>query len=429
MLSAYRFLTFSLYPLFVILIYLRLVLKKEDRTRYREKIFSSFFNFKKNNAKKLIWFHAASIGEALSVLPLVEEINNHNKNIDFLITTVTLSSANLLKIKLIEHKNIIHRFFPFDTVHLSETFLNGWKPDLICFVDSEIWPNFLFKIKKKKIPLILVNARITTKTLKRWNIFSKFAKKVFSNFDLCLACSEESKINLEKLQVKNLSYFGNLKFSVKVKKESLSETNQRILNKFRTWCAVSTHPGEESFIFKTHKEIKKKYKNILTIIIPRHIDRVPEIKNLALQFNLNCQILNNGDTINQDKEILIINSFGVAFKYFNYCKNIFIGKSLLKKLINDGGQNPIEAAKSNCKVYFGPYVYNFQEVYKFLKSNNMAQEVNNEYDLSGRIIKDFENSKLIHSHNVDLLNNHGNKILQNTIMKLNKFINIKNESI
>ena len=217
MLSIYRILTFFLYPLFVVLIYIRLIQKKEDKLRYKEKIFASCFNVSKNNEKKLIWFHAASVGETLSILPLIEELNSFNKNIDFLITTVTLSSANLLKIRLNDFNNVTHRFFPFDTEYLSERFLNAWKPNLVCFVDSEIWPNFLFKINKKKIPLVLINGRITKKTFKKWNIFLNFAKKVFNNFNLCLPCSKESMQNLKGLGVEKLSYIGNLKFTIKIK--------------------------------------------------------------------------------------------------------------------------------------------------------------------------------------------------------------------
>ncbi len=425
MLSLYRVLTFLLYPIFIILIYLRSFLKKEDSARYKEKIFSSSFNFNRNKKKKLIWFHAASIGETLSIFPLIEKINNFNKNIDFLITTVTLSSAELLRERLVKYDNITHRFFPLDTQNLTGKFLDGWKPNLICFVDSEIWPNFLFQIKKKKIPLTLINGRITKKTLRRWCWFPTFAEKVFNNFDLCLPCSKDSRDNLKILKVKKISYFGNIKFTVKAKKESLDEANIKILDTFKVWCAASTHDGEESLVVKTHKEIRKKYNNVLSIIIPRHINRVPHIKSLIIKSNLDFQILNDGDIITGNKEVLIINSFGVLFKYFSYCKNIFIGKSLIKKLRAVGGQNPIEAAKLNCKVYFGPYVSNFQEVYDFLKANNMAEQISDEYDLSNKIIKNFESSKNIDNGNIDLLNNYGDKILQHTIMELNKLVDIK----
>ena len=422
MLQLYRCLTIFLFPLALFLIFCRSIFNKEDKLRYKEKIFSSAFKSNRNSKKKLFWFHAASVGEFLSILPLIEEINNSSKNIDFLITTVTLSSSKLLEKKLNQYNNITHRFFPLDTEGLSRNFLNIWKPDLVFFVDSEIWPNFLFKIKEKKIPLVLINGRITKKTYNKWKIFPNFARKVFNNFDLCLVASEESKNNLEQLQVKNLTYIGNLKFSAKNRTENLNKPNKEILDRFKVWCAASTHEGEELIALKVHIEIKKKYNNILTIIIPRHINRVSYIKNLSNRFDLNSQILNDNDTINTDTEILIINSFGVLSKYFNYCKNIFIGKSFIKKLELVGGQNPIEAAKSGCKIFHGPYVYNFQEVYGFLKSYGISEQVNDVEELSKKIIENLENPKKINEQQIDLLNIYGEKILKQIIKELNKFI-------
>ena len=261
MLIIYRCLTFFLFPLFVLLVYVRLFLSKEDKLRFKEKIYTSSFKVNRNIEKKLVWFHAASIGEFLSVLPLIKEISNYNKNIEFLITSVTLSSAKLVEQKLNHYKNVTHRYLPLDMEILTSNFLNRWKPDLVFFVDSEIWPNFLFKIKEKKIPLVLINGRITKKTFNKWKIFFSFAKKVFNNFDLVFAASQESKNNLEKLQVKNLTYIGNLKFSVQNSSKCLSEINKEILDKFKVWCVASTHEGEEIIAIKTHIELKK---NIIT---------------------------------------------------------------------------------------------------------------------------------------------------------------------
>ena len=420
MLLLYRCLTNFLFPLFVIFTYLRVIFKKEDKFRFKEKIFPSEFRANRNSINKLFWFHAASIGEVLSILPLIEKINLKNKNIDFLITTVTLSSANLLERKLKKYNNINHRFFPLDVNHLSEHFLNVWKPDLICFVDSEIWPNILFKIKEKNITLVLLNGRITKKTLKKWKNFPNFAKKVFNNFDLCLASSNESQNNLSQLQVRNLNYVGNLKFSVKNKMETLDVVNKKILNNFKVWCAVSTHEGEELFALKTHLEIKKEYNKILTIIIPRHISRVSDIKKLSDKYNLQSQILNNEDKLNSNTEIVIVNSFGAVSKYFSYCKNIFVGKSLIKKLELVGGQNPIEAAKVGCQIFHGPYIYNFKEVYELLKNYNISEVVNDEKDMSARIIKNFKNPKDKNQEQINLLDTYGEKILEDTINELSK---------
>ena len=161
MILLYRILTTLLYPLFVILIYLRKFYKKEDLRRYKEKIFSSHFNVDKKNNKKLIWFHAASIGEFKSIIPIINQLNRNYKKLEFLITTTTLSSSNLSKIELGKIKNARHRFFPLDVGFLIEKFLRLWKPDLIFLVDSEIWPNLILNAKKNGVPLALLNARIT----------------------------------------------------------------------------------------------------------------------------------------------------------------------------------------------------------------------------------------------------------------------------
>jgi len=422
MLKVYRYLTYFFFPFFVLLIYLRSIVNKEDKTRFKEKIFSSHFKACSDNNKKLVWFHAASIGECLSILPLIDKINSENKNINFLITTVTLSSSKLLEKKLNKYNNTIHRFFPLDVENLAERFLSLWKPDLVCFVDSEIWPNFIFKIKEKKIPLVLVNARITKKTFNKWKIILNFAKKVFNNFDLCLAASKESRDNLYKLNVRNLKYIDNLKYSVKNTSNELKDSNKKSLNHFKTWCAASTHNREELIILKTHLEIKKKYDNVLTIIVPRHIDRSSYIKKLSYKFNLNSQIFNDDDLINPNTEILIINSYGVLSKYFNYCTNIFVGKSFIKKIKNVSGQNPIEAAKLGCKIFYGPYVSNFYEIYEHLKSLGIAKEVSNEIDLASKISLNFKTQKTKDQHQINLLNSYGEKILQETVLELNTYL-------
>ena len=422
MLQVYRYLSYLLFPLLIILIYVRSIFKKEDKVRFKEKIFSSHFNVQKNGKKKLIWFHAASIGECLSVLPLINEISHKHKNINFLITTVTLSSSKLIERKLKQQHNIIHRFFPLDFENLAENFLDAWRPDLICFVDSEIWPNFLFKIKEKKITLLLINARLTKKSFRKWKMVMNFAKKVFNNFDLCLTSSEESKNNLVKLEVKNLKYIGNLKYSVQNTFDEIEGENKKILNNYKTWCAASTHEGEELIVLKTHLEIKKKYNNTLTVIIPRHIDRSLYIQNLSKKFNLISQILNDDDLINPRSEILIINSFGVLPKYYNYCKNIFIGKSLIKEKQNVGGQNPIEAAKLGCKIFHGPYIYNFQEIYERLKSYGISEIINNEVELAEKIIRNFSNPSVINQQQVNLLDEYGQQILKETAAEMEMFL-------
>ena len=171
---------------------------------------------------------------------------------------------------------------PFDVNYLIDSFLNSWKPEKIFLVDSEIWPNLILKIKEKKIPLALINARLTRRSFNRWSMFNKTAKKIFAVFNLSLCANKETEGFLKKFDAKNIIYEGNLKLIEKIDKNELKSVNSDMLSKSRFWVAASTHKEEDLFCIKTHLELKKEFKNIITIIIPRHLDRIKKIKDLSL---------------------------------------------------------------------------------------------------------------------------------------------------
>jgi len=422
MIFIYRTLTTLLYPFLVLLIIFRKIINKEDNNRYKEKIFSSSFNIKRKRKSFFIWFHAASLGEFKSIIPIIENLNKTNSNLEFLITTITLSSGNLAKEELKKFNNVHHRFFPLDVNFLIYKFLSLWNPHVIFLVDSEIWPNLIFEANKRKIPLALINARITKKTFTKWMKFPNTAKKIFSIFDLCLTSNLETKKYLKKLNSKKIYFNGNIKLIGKIKKNKIKNTNEKFLKKKRFWLAASTHKGEDAFCLKTHLKLKERYSDIVTIIAPRHIDRVNKIKNLCKTFDLSSQILNNNEVILNNKEIIIINSFGVLQNYFKYTKSVFIGKSTIKNLKDVGGQSPIDAAKLGCKIYHGPYVYNFKETYKILKKINISKKIGNYNELSDNLIKDLKIPQKRNSKISNLINNLGQKTLTGTMKNINKFL-------
>ena len=418
----YGTLTLIIYPLLIILIFFRKIINKEDKNRYKEKIFPSNFNVKRSNNSKLILFHAASIGELKSILPIINELEKKSQNFEFLVTTLTISSANLANIELKKFKNAKHRFLPLDVNFLMKKFLSLWKPDAIFLVDSEIWPNLIFLANQKKIPLGIINARITRKTYDKWRLFPKTARSIFSLFNLCLVSNQETKKFLENLNAKNIFYFGNLKFCESLDK-SQSIDNNKFLNFNKFWLAASTHEGEDEFCLKTHIELRKKIENIKTIIVPRHISRVKRIKQMGEKFNLTCQILNSDEEILNSKEVVIVNSFGKLQNFYKYSKSVFIGKSTIKKLENVGGQNPIEAAKMGCKIYHGPFIYNFKDVYLLLSKKNVSKQVNNYRELAENLISDFNSPKDNNSSFISFVKHLEQKILNESMEKINLFIN------
>ena len=302
----YRVLINLVFILSPIIVIIRLFKQKEDFNRFKEKF--CFFSQKKTNSQ-LVWFHGASVGELQSIVPILEILEKNKKIKQILITSNTLSSSKI--IQRLKFKKVIHQFYPIDTSFLSKKFLDYWKPSCAFFIDSEIWPNMLQSLTKKNIPVILLNGRITKKTFNRWKIFPNFSKEVFSKFNLCLSSSIETKKYLKKLGAKQIKYIGNLKFTQSENEKILiSNELKKFISSKKLWCASSTHEGEEKFCGVVHKGLNKKYKNLLTVIIPRHVERASLIKDELSKLNLKVHIHEPQKKIDPDTEIYIVNSYG-----------------------------------------------------------------------------------------------------------------------
>ena len=377
----------------ILLIFFRKILNKEDKKRFKEKIFPNCFNVIKNREGKLVWFHAASIGELKCIIPILKELNKSKEKFEFLITTVTLSSSYIADKEFKGFANIHHRFFPIDVNFVIQKFIKLWKPKYILLVESEIWPNIIIEAKNCKIPLGLINARITEKTYKRWKLIPNFSQKIFRAFDICLSSNLETSKYLEKLNAKNIFNTGNLKLINTIEKDKIFNENKELLNENKFWVAASTHESEEDFCLETHLKLKNKLDKIMTIIAPRHINRTKKIKYICEKYKLNYQILNSNEKIKEGKEIILINSFGVLLNYFKYAKSVFVGKSMFIHLKKVGGQNPIEAASLGCKIYHGQFIYNFKEIYEILEKNNISKVIKNSDELAESLAKDLTNSK------------------------------------
>ena len=272
-----------------------------------------------------------------------------------------------------------------------------------------------FNLKKAEIPVVLVNGRITKKTFSRWNLVPNFSKKIFNIFDLCLSSSKETKKFLAILGAKKVKSFGNLKFSQS--ENEIIEIDTRLKNFFKSkkvWCASSTHEPEEVFCGRLHVELKKKYKNLITIIIPRHIERVNQIKSNLNELKLNVHTHESKRKPNYNIDIYIVDTYGKTKSFFNYCKTVFLGGSL----VNHGGQNPLEAAQYGCNIIHGSSVYNFREIYNFLKINKISNKISNVkemYNLLDKLLIKKNNQKKIQKK----INIIGQNILKSTYQEIN----------
>ncbi len=394
------------------IIVFRLIKKKENFYRFKEKF--TFFS-KKKFKKKLVWFHGASVGELLSVIPLIEKLEK-NKNIDqILVTTSTVSSSKVFG--NFKFKKTVHQFFPIDTNFISKKFLHYWRPSVAIFIDSEIWPNMLINLKKNNVPTLLLNARITKKSFKRWKIFRNFSKSIFKCFDLTFPCNKETELYLKFFGVKNIKLITNLKF---IQKNSIIKVPLHIENFFSDklfWCAASTHNGEEETCFNLHKKLKKENKKFVSIIIPRHIERKDELIELMNKYELKFHCHSWKKRISNNIDIYLVDSYGETEIFYKLNKIVFMGGSIVKH----GGQNPLEAVRNACKIINGPYVENFKDIYKLLEKFGISQKINSSSGLEKSINQLLNKKKETVKINKKI-KKIGTKLLKDITKELNKII-------
>ncbi len=401
------FLIFIIFSPIVFL--LRIISGKEDPKRFLEKF---CFYSNNRNIDKTVWLHGASIGEITSIIPIVEAFEKNNKIKKILLTSSTTSSAAV--IKKYKFKKTIHVFFPIDTNYLTNKFIKYWKPQIALFVDSEIWPNMFKNLNKNKIPIILLNGRITKKSFFRWRKFPRFSKKVFSKISLAMPQNTETINYLKTLGVKNIKVTGNLKYFGNSKK-IIDENLKRLFKNRLIFCAASTHDNEELFIGKMHKELKLKYSNLLTILIPRHINRSLSItKELE---NINLKIINKSSKkkISKNTDIYIVDTYGETSKFYSLSNITFLGGSI----VPHGGQNPLEPARMGNFILHGPNIQNFKEIYIMLSKLNISSKVNNINNMKKNIIRKikYTQPKKVRQK----LNFMGKEILEKNLNEINKY--------
>ena len=406
----YRVITFIIIFFLPVISIYRILKKKDTFGSLKEKI-GFYSKLPKGN---LIWFHGSSVGEVLSIIPLVRELEKKNDLAQILITSNTLSSAKVLK--NLKFKKTIHQFFPIDANFIVKRFLKYWKPKACIFIESEIWPNVIRNIKKQKLPLILLNARITNKSYKRWKKINSFSNKLFSMFDLCLPQNKETFKYLKKLGSKKIKLIGNLKLC-EIKEENSKKLNSSQMSFLRSkkvlFTGLSTHYSEETFCTDLFLNLRRN-KNEILILIPRHVERTDLIEKDLKEKKLVTHKHSSKRKINKKTDVYLVDTYGEAKKFLGLSKVIFTGGSL----ISHGGQNPLDAVRNNSIVIHGPSIYNFTEIYKFLSKEKMSFKFKN----LNQAIKLVKNRNLNNRNTKTKLSLISQKILNKTKIELFKYV-------
>lgn len=388
----YLFLSFVLDPIYFIYQLISVLRGKENPKRLWERWVIKQI---KRPSGKLIWLHAASVGESLSLLPLIEKIIADNPKINILITSTTKTSAEILE--KISEPQIIHRMAPYDTFFVSKRFLKYWEPDLAVRVESEIWPRILLELKKNKIPNFLLNARFSKKSILRIENQAESASFLFSLFDRIHVQEKSTEETLTKVGVERqqIKVTGSLKDSRKILSvdEDIIKQFQTVIGEQKIWLAACTHPGEDEIVLKAHKKIGG-----LLLIAPRHVERGKQIASLSRSMGFSTQLRSKSANIRAETVVYVADTMGEMGIWYSLSKAAFIGGSLVDK----GGHNPVEAMQFNTFILHGPHIYNSEEKYKKLQEVGLCFPVSREKDIVEQILR-FQGSNKKLSLSLNLL--------------------------
>ena len=361
---------------------------KEDIKRFNERIGRPSM---KRPEGTLIWFHGASVGESLSMLPLIHKMLEIYPDAHIMVTTGTITSAELMAKRLPERA--FHQYITIDNPLFTTRFIKYWRPDLVLWFESDLWPAMLSGIKRKNIPLILVNGRISNKSFKRWQQFDFISKELLGCFSLCLGQSEEDAYRLRVLGARESVCLGNLKYAglpLPIDRDKENEITSQI-NGRTVWLASSTHHNEEAKIARMHKRLKEKFPDLLTIIAPRHPHRGPEIMEAIHETGLTASLRSENGKITPQTDIYVANTVGELGIWYDIASLVFIGGSL----IPHGGQNFIEPSRVRDAVIVGPHMFNFTDAMNRAKKADAVIQVNDIEELEETVTQLLSNKELL----------------------------------
>ena len=355
----YRWLSVFISPFVRLWVCYRLRLGLEEKGRLPERYGVSSLS---RPSGHLVWFHAASVGETVSLVPLLKLYKEHYPDHQLLLTTTTVTAHRIAKERL--EGVCLHQYIPFDVNVWVRRFLRFWQPNAAILTESELWPNLIWQTKRQGIPLILLNARLSDRSYRRWCRFRFLSKALLENFDVCLAPSNTIANRLKHLGAPMIQPCPPLKFAAEplpVNLEKL-EKFQSLLSGRPVWVAASTHLGEEKILLSAHQVLKKKFPELLMILVPRHPNRAQAIVQLCEEAKETACLYSHQEP-NDETSVFIGDTIGDLGLFFRLSKIVFIGGSL----VPTGGHNPIEPALLKCAVLYGPHHYNFREVCEALK--------------------------------------------------------------
>ena len=376
LLFAYRIAGAAAYPMIGTYVAWRASKGKEDRARRSERYGRPS---RDRPAGPVIWVHAASVGETIAVVPLIQSILGYGVNV--VLTTGTVTSAQVADERLGD--TVIHQYVPLDLKPAVSRFLDHWQPDLAIIAESEIWPVTILELGARRVPQVLVNGRLSDRSFRSWKKRPFVAEALFENLAHVVAQSEADGERFQALGARPVTVSGNLKVdtSPPPADERALQTLVRQIGRRPTWAAVSTHEGEEMVAAEVHAMLRGRHPGLLTIIVPRHPDRADALAAAFTGMGLKVVQRTSGARITPDTDILLGDTIGEMGLYLRLTEIAFVGRSLT----SEGGQNPLEPAMLDTAVLAGRNVQNFREAYQRLIDGGGAKLVRDRDMLAGAV--------------------------------------------
>ncbi|MBS7543162.1 3-deoxy-D-manno-octulosonic acid transferase [Ancylobacter oerskovii] len=362
----YRLLTWLASPFARLLLAGRLRRGKEDPARLAER----FGRASQPRPKgPLVWLHGASVGEIIAIMPLMDRLRGLGFRV--LLTSGTVTSAKLAAARL--PPDIVHQFVPLDSPLFMRRFLKHWRPDLALLVESELWPNLLIEVGRRRVPLVLVNARMSERSFAQWSRLPRTAAALLAHVDLCLPQDPLDAERLAALGAARVHTIGNLKFDAPPPPVDLAAFEAlRAATVGRTiLVAASTHPGEEAVAVEAHRTLARDLPELLTIIAPRHPERGREVIGVADEAGCPAVLRSDGYLPDRGTQIYVADTIGELGLFYRLAPVALLGGSLIRH----GGQNPIEPIKLDAAILHGPHVANFAALYERLDAAGGAASI------------------------------------------------------
>jgi len=372
--NLYRLLTDLAAPAIALYLRRRKAAGREDKERFRERLGHPSTSRPRG---KLVWCHAASVGEAMSVLALINALHKQHPQWNILLTTGTVTSANLMTSRL--PTGVIHQYVPVDRWPYVTRFLKHWKPDLALWVESELWPNMLAALSQRHIPAILLNGRMSEKSYRRWRLIAGGAREMMEAFALGLAQTGAERNRFAALGLRDVRAIGNLKYAAEplpCNVKELAELKTTIGPRL-VWLMASTHAGEEEIALKAHRAMHRHFPDLLTVIAPRHPARGEEIAALVKAQGLSLARRSLGENLTPETAIYLADTMGEMGLFYRLSKVCCLAGSFTW-----GGHNPVEPAQLGCAIVFGPQMKNFAIMADDILGAAAAIQVEDETELA-----------------------------------------------